>query len=115
MINYYKSRLDDFRNENITLRQRLKSSNYLQSQINVLNASKQQQQQPFDELPPLDLDTQDSFILESNIQNFDTNDLCGGVLYSPSVNDEEQLIVKNEVLQQRLSDLEKLQTQLNGH
>lgn len=115
MINYYKSRLDDFRNENIALRQRLKSSNYLQSQINVLNSSKQQHQ-TIDELPPLDLqDTQDSFIIESNLQNFDSNDLCGGVLYSPSVNDEDQLIAKNEILQQRLNDLEKLQSQLNGH
>jgi len=110
MISYYKSRMEDLRNENISLRQRIKTSNYMQQQMNMLNASKSVLNQ--DDLPPL-VGLNDSI----NGADFNVNvddDACGGVLYSPSVDGEEHLLNKNEMLQQRLNELEKLQLQLSN-
>jgi hypothetical protein len=107
MISYYKSRMEDFRNENLSLRHRIKSSNMLQHQ--VLSASRTNL-------------NQDDYLCASSVNvemvpgggsNFD-DEICGGLLFSPSIDGDDHLLNKNEALQQRLCELEKLQAQLTS-
>lgn len=106
MISYYKSRMEDFRNENLSLRQRIKASNMIQHQ--VLSASRTNL-------------NQDDYICGGasvsgelvGVSNFE-DEICGGLLYSPSIDGDDNLFNKNEALQQRLCELEKLQAQLTN-
>ena len=98
--------MEDFRNENLSLRQRIKASNMLQHQ--VLSASRTNL-------------NQDDYLCGGSINgemvpggsNFD-DEICGGLIFSPGIDGDDHLLNKNEALQQRLCELEKLQAQLTS-
>lgn len=153
MVRYLQSRLNDLRDENLTLRERLKSSNYLQQQNAIHNHHLQQQhQQQPPTIPPLSsslhhqlnntktysdnneyanmnasicsgtyLNLQDNRI-NSNINNNNNNlavsladdDCASTSLYTQSVDGDDRLESRNELLQQKLEELQKLQIQLNN-
>jgi len=153
MVRYLQSRLNDLRDENLTLRERLKSSNYLQQQNAIHNHHLQQQhQQQPPTIPPVSsslhhqlnntktysdnneyanmnasicsgtyLNLQDNRI-NSNINNNNNNlavsladdDCASTSLYTQSVDGDDRLESRNELLQQKLEELQKLQIQLNN-
>ncbi len=106
--------MDDFRNENLSLRHRLKSTNLMQHQ--ALSASRSNlNQDDFLGQAHLAAGSVSNGDLAGGGSNLD-DDLCGGggLLYSPSVDGDDSLFNKNEALQHRLSELEKLQAQLTN-
>ena len=105
MISYYKSRMEDFRNENLSLRQRIKSSNLMQHQ--VLSASRTNLNDEYMCGGSVNGD------IVPGVSNFD-DEICAGLLYSPSIDGDDNLFNKNEALQHRLCELEKLQAQLTN-
>lgn len=113
MLNYYKSRMDDFRNENLSLRQRLKSNNLMQQQmISASRTNLNQDDYLGGGANSIGGGTSINGDYAAGVGNLD-DDLCGGLLYTPSIDGDEHLMNKNEALQQRLNELEKLQMQLN--
>ena len=101
MVRYLQSRLNDLRDENLTLRERFKSgsggymggltqkSNDCDFGVNMSPRS-----------------------IDSSVKNeVNDDDNC---LYTPSLDGEDQLETKNELLQQKLNELQKLQMQLNS-
>jgi hypothetical protein len=154
MVRYLQSRLNDLRDENLSLRERLKSVNYMQQPNPFHNHHLQQQQQQTPLIPPMSssihnqhqlnntknysenneftnmnasicsgtyLNLQDNRI-NSNINNNNNNlgvslpddDCVSTSLYTQSIDGDDRLESRNELLQQKLEELQKLQIQLNN-
>ena len=160
MIRYLQSRLNDLRDENLTLRDRLKSNPYIQhhpppppshhhhhmphhhqqqqhhSMGSKLMSSQQQAQHTIDiidygsngagDLTPVNTSSngaplnasssnQPSHLHGSCAESVKNDEnLFAGSLYTPSIDGDYQLEAKNELLQQKLNELQKLQLQLNS-
>ena len=101
MVRYLQSRLNDLRDENLGLRDRVKSSNYLQHGSQPKTA---------------DCDFNLNMSPRSMDESVKTecNDEDSNLLYTPSLDGEDHLESKNELLQQKLNELQKLQMQLNN-
>jgi hypothetical protein len=119
--------MEDFRNENLALRNRLKSNVYSQNaQMRVPSPTKHMYHS--DEFPSILLGQRSSIsnastigdivasndIMKTNHSNYDDDYYTSGILYTPDCDVDDSLINKNEILQQRLNELEKLQMQLNA-
>ena len=120
MIRYLQSRLNDLRDENLALRERFKTSNYLQQHVglgpklgDILDYSCN------------GVDAVLNPVGASGMNNVGGGGSCGdsiknddncigGSLYTPSIDGDYQLEAKNELLQQKLNELQKLQIQLNN-
>lgn len=137
MVRYLQSRLNDLRDENLTLRERLKSSNYLQ-QNNPIHYTNNHQQQhvplsnllnntksndysklngticsdTYLNLP--DNRNNGNFINNNLAVNLPDDDCASNSLYTQSIDGDERLESRNELLQQKLEELQKLQIQLNN-
>ncbi len=98
MVRYLQSRLNDLRDENLTLRERFKSSG------SFMGLPKNNECDFGVNMSPRSIDSS-----EKTEQNDEDN--C---LYTPSLDGEDQLETKNELLQQKLNELQKLQMQLNS-
>lgn len=166
MIRYLQSRLNDLRDENLALRDRLKSNPYIQhhppppphhhhhhhvSNIHQhhqhlmsskLMPSTHQQQQAHTidiidyssngagDLTPVNTSSNGAPLNGSSSNQPSMNHLHGAnscsdsvkndenlfaaSLYTPSIDGDYQLEAKNELLQQKLNELQKLQLQLNS-
>lgn len=148
-MRYLQSRLNDLRDENLTLRERYKSSSFVQPQSN-LNSSKccsniidssMPGSGDYAPPPPVGLNTTTSTCLtvgvnatnqhhhmhhhhQQNGVHHHHDDLSLGPsgvagmmtpsLYTPSIDGDARLESKNELLQQKLNELQKLQMQLNS-
>lgn len=100
MVRYLQSRLNDLRDENLTLRDRFKSSNYHGGMPQKSNECDYRVN-----MSPRSID--------SSVKT-EVNDEESNCLYTPSIDGEDQLETKNELLQQKLNELQKLQMQLNS-
>jgi hypothetical protein len=104
MVRYLQSRLNDLRDENLGLRERIKTSNiYIQP---PLSQSKTFSEQEFQNLC-------NGTCTGQSKQNLDDDNVTAS-LYTPSIDGDDQLESKNELLQQKLNELQKLQMQLNN-
>ena len=99
MVRYLQSRLNDLRDENLSLRDRFKSTNYMQH-----GAKPNPTDCDYGVMTPRS---------ESSVKS-DSNEQDSDMLYTPSLDGEDQLESKNELLQQKLNELQKLQMQLNN-
>ena len=102
MVRYLQSRLNDLRDENLTLRERFKSTNYLQHGLATKSGAECDYQ---GNLSPRSVDS----CVKSDMAEEESN-----LLYTPSLDGEDHLESKNELLQQKLNELQKLQMQLNS-
>lgn len=153
MVRYLQSRLNDLRDENLSLRERLKPNNYLQqhqhhnghqpssSLLPTVSSSLQAQHQlnntktysdnefvnmnasicsgTYMNIPEARLTN-----IHNHNNNINTNnniapslpdDDCGSnSLYTQSLDGDDRLESRNELLQQKLEELQKLQIQLNN-
>ncbi len=131
MVKYLQTRLNDLRDENLSLRERMKSQPSLgpHHHINQITASKTYSASELDYENFMNDELTGSRVcgLSSVVDGLNEEDL-GGKLTSGSVitvrsdsssDDEnlklydEQLETKNELLQAKLEELQKLQMQLN--
>lgn len=110
MVRYLQSRLNDLRDENLALRERFKSSNYLQQHLGLLNTTKSVTSDVDYQHSP----AQNSVDSMKNVDLMMNPDDDMNNLYTPSLDGEDQLESKNELLQQKLNELQKLQMQLNS-
>lgn len=110
MVRYLQSRLNDLRDENLTLRERFKSSNYLQQHMGLMNTTKSITSDM--DYPVTNMSPQHSI---SSLKNDNQDDMQDPLLYTPSLDGEDQLESKNELLQQKLNELQKLQCMLNAN
>lgn len=108
MVRYLQSRLNDLRDENLLLRERFKSASYLQPQTNQVNSSKAYT----DDYQNMNGST--CSVIGSMKNDFNDDENVQPSLYTPSIDGDEQLESKNELLQQKLNELQKLQLQLNN-
>ena len=112
MVRYLQSRLNDLRDENLTLRERVKSSNYLQQHMSHVNNGKTFSD---NEYVNCGGSANSSMIHASSSKNdIGDDENLGSSLYTPSLDGDDQLESKNELLQQKLNELQKLQMQLNS-
>jgi hypothetical protein len=100
MVRYLQSRLNDLRDENLALRDRFKSSNF---HCGVTKSSNECDYNV--NLSPRSCD--------ESVKT-ECNDEESNLLYTPSLDGEDHLESKNELLQQKLNELQKLQMQLNS-
>lgn len=113
IIRYLQSRLNDLRDENLTLRDRFKSTSYLQQQIgNQMHSPKTFSETEYQSSSGSGYNN--TIIFNSVGRNNGLPDDDMSALYTPSVDGEDQLESKNELLQQKLNELQKLQMQLNN-
>ncbi len=113
MVRYLQSRLNDLRDENLALRERFKSSNYLQQHMGLLNTTKSMSSE-HDYSGAANMSPQCHSIGSIKNENVDEDNLNNPMLYTPSLDGEDHLESKNELLQQKLNELQKLQMQLNN-
>ena len=111
MVRYLQSRLNDLRDENLTLRERFKSSYYLQQHMGYLNTTNTTKSMS-SEVDYTNMSPQHSIGSVKNDLQDDEN--INQMLYTPSLDGEDHLESKNELLQQKLNELQKLQFQLNN-
>lgn len=102
MVRYLQSRLNDLRDENLALRDRFKSSNYCGG---MATKSTNECMDYNVNMSPRSID--ESVKTECNEDE-------SNLLYTPSLDGEDHLESKNELLQQKLNELQKLQMQLNS-
>jgi len=102
MVRYLQSRLNDLRDENLMLRDRLKPTNYQH-----MNTSKNYPET--EQYNQLNL-----HMLKTGCHGMPDDGNVTPSLYTPSLDGESQLETKNELLQQKLNELQKLQMQLNN-
>ena len=127
MVRYLQSRLNDLRDENLTLRERLKTSNYIQQTPSQTSNSSHQIQlnntKTFSDNEFVNMNgsmCSGAFLngqdRNNNIMgNSIADDDCPSAsLYTPSIDGDDRLESRNELLQQKLDELQKLQIQLNN-
>ncbi|RNA16341.1 trichohyalin-like isoform X2, partial [Brachionus plicatilis] len=109
MIRYLQSRLNDLRDENLVLRDRYKSTNLIQSNIGANNYASSFGENEFQ--------SRTNIIYNQNISKnpfLQDDDNLVSSMYSSSIDGDENLESRNEILQQKLKELQKLQVQLDN-
>lgn len=107
MIRYLQSRLNDLRDENLILRDRYRSNNLVHSNVGSANYVESYNDSDFqNQLNPI--------LNQNNSKNHllqDENLVSS--MYSSSIDGDDNLESRNEILQQKFKELQKLQTQLD--
>ncbi|CAF0735884.1 unnamed protein product [Brachionus calyciflorus] len=115
MTRYLQSRLNDLRDENLVLRDRFKVTNYLQANqvqnsfVPCFNENEYNNRTNLiynQSMNQLNQQVKNSFVPD------DEN--VASSVYSSSIDADDNLESRNEILQQKLKELQKLQIQLNN-
>jgi hypothetical protein len=123
VVRYLQSRLNDLRDENLSLRDRYKTSAHApmasaaavsHHQEHMINVAKTFPDSDYQNTSCLTIGVGNQSMLNKSSCVNEDEGITPSMLYTPSIDGDARLESKNELLQQKLNELQKLQMQLNN-